>query len=213
MDLPFEKRLKKRAHIEVARLQDELIEVAYDLDNELVLHGGTAIWRCYAGSRFSEDLDLYSKHAELLDVFKEKTTPRGLEVKKWKKTENLIFCKIANEVTEVRIEVNFKKKTTPVVAAFEKTDGAFTDVLTLSPEDLILEKISAFNSRRLIRDIYDIYHLSNYIKDYSRVKPAVDEFFPNMPQPLDEENLNAIVYTGAIPTFKQIKEAIERRFS
>ncbi len=209
----MEKRLKKRAHVEVARLQDELIEVAYDLDNELVLHGGTAIWRCYAGSRFSEDLDLYSKHAERLDVFKEKTTPRGLEVKKWKKTENLIFCKIANEVTEVRIEVNFKKKTTPVVAAFEKIDGSFIDVLTLSPEDLILEKISAFNSRRLIRDIYDIYHLSNYIKDYSRVKPAVDEFFPNMPQPLDEENLNAIVYTGAIPTFKQIKEAIERRFS
>jgi predicted nucleotidyltransferase component of viral defense system len=211
--LPLDKKLKKRLHIEVARLQDELIEVLYDLDKSLVLHRGTAIWRCYAGNRFSEDLDLYSSNIERLESFKEKATSRGLEVRKWKKTENLVFCKIANEITEVRIEVNFKKKTTPVVAAFEKTDSSFIDVLTLSPEDLILEKISAFNSRRLVRDAYDIYHLSNYVKDYSILKPVVLEFLTNTPQPLDEENLKTIVFTGAVPTFKQIKEAIERRFS
>ena len=31
------------------------------MDNKIVLHGGTAIWRCYAGNRFSDDLDLYVK--------------------------------------------------------------------------------------------------------------------------------------------------------
>lgn len=68
MQIPLEKRLRKRAQLEVALLQDEVIDLLYNIDSRLVLHGGTAIWRCYGGSRFSEDLDLYSRDVQKLQA-------------------------------------------------------------------------------------------------------------------------------------------------
>ena len=44
------------------------------------------------------------------------------------------------------------------------------DVLTLSPENLILEKIGAYENRRFIRDIYDVYHLSNYVTEARKIR-------------------------------------------
>lgn len=61
MEIPLEKRLKKRLHVDVGRLQDEAMEVLYSVDNTLVLHGGTAIWRCFSGNRFSEDWTFTAK--------------------------------------------------------------------------------------------------------------------------------------------------------
>ena len=52
-------RLKKKLHREIALLQDELIDIIYSIEPNAVLHGGTAIWRCFQGNRFSEDLDFY----------------------------------------------------------------------------------------------------------------------------------------------------------
>ncbi|MEM1546291.1 MAG: nucleotidyl transferase AbiEii/AbiGii toxin family protein [Candidatus Methanomethylicia archaeon] len=31
----------------------------YNSFPEAVIHGGTAIWRCYGSNRFSEDVDVY----------------------------------------------------------------------------------------------------------------------------------------------------------
>ena len=67
MIIPLHKRLRKRAHVELALLQDEVMEILYGIENGLVLHGGTAIWRCYGGNRFSEDLDFYCQNTEALD--------------------------------------------------------------------------------------------------------------------------------------------------
>ena len=60
MRIPLANQLKKRQQVETAFLQDEIIRLVYLTTEEMVLHGGTAIWRCYSGKRFSEDLDLYS---------------------------------------------------------------------------------------------------------------------------------------------------------
>ena len=59
MKLPLFNRLKKRQHRELALLQDEITDIVYRISDEAVLHGGTAIWRCYGGNRFSEDIDIY----------------------------------------------------------------------------------------------------------------------------------------------------------
>ncbi|MFH1246948.1 MAG: nucleotidyl transferase AbiEii/AbiGii toxin family protein, partial [Candidatus Micrarchaeota archaeon] len=58
MNFPLANKLKKRLHLETATLQDEVVDLIYSISSP-VLHGGTAIWRCYAGNRFSEDLDFY----------------------------------------------------------------------------------------------------------------------------------------------------------
>ncbi|MHB1812966.1 MAG: nucleotidyl transferase AbiEii/AbiGii toxin family protein [Thermoplasmataceae archaeon] len=60
MKIPIANQLKKRQQVEIASLQDELISLMYAVSDDLILHGGTAIWRCFSGKRFSEDLDFYS---------------------------------------------------------------------------------------------------------------------------------------------------------
>ncbi len=215
MIIPLEKRLRKRMHVEIALLQDETAEILYGIENNLVLHGGTAVWRCYGGNRFSEDLDFYCRDAGRIEErLKTKLEERGLTVPKFKKTDNLIFCKVSNGGVEIRIEINHSaRKAGAIVRPYEKTDGSFMDVLTLSPEDLVLEKIGAYSGRRFIRDIYDIYHLSNYLKNEIKIGPKVVEFLGSLKLPVDEENLKAIVYSGKIPSFEQIVEALKRRFT
>lgn len=206
------KRIKKRRHLEVALLQDELVDLLYSLEQGLVFHGGTAIWRCYAGNRFSEDLDFYGPVQKIDDAFSSAVKSRSLVLSKYKKTGNLAFSKISNGRVEVRLEVNFSSSKSPVVAPFERVDGSLIDVLTLSPEQLILEKIGAYSSRFFIRDLYDIYHLSNFVKDESLVSMQMRSFLSSAKQPVDEANLEAIVYSGAVPSFQQIVDSLKRRW-
>lgn len=214
MNLPLENRLKKRAHVQIALLQDELADLVYSVEEKAVLHGGTAIWRCYGGNRFSEDLDFYAP-ASALEQLPEKAKERGIDVLKFKRADNLIFAKFSDEEAEVRLEVNHANASAGngVVTAFEKTDGSSMQVLTLTPEQLISEKIAAYQSRRLIRDLYDIHHLGGMVKDGKEISKKVAVFLANLPQPVDEGNLKAIVYSGAIPSFEQLKQSLERRWA
>ncbi len=210
MDLPLEHRLKKRAHVEVARLQDELVDLLYGIDERLVLHGGTAIWRCYKGNRFSEDLDFYGRRIDK-DEIARRVGSRGLKLNKLKQTGNLLFAKVTDGSTEVRIEINFAARKSPVTAPFERTGGSFVEILTLSPEALSDEKMDAYSGRRLVRDLYDLLHLSSYATVDEKMKKKAGIFLRNLPKPLDEPNLRAVVYSGAVPTFSQMEDALRRR--
>ena len=214
MNIPISNRLKKRLHVETAVLQDELLDVVYALEENAVLHGGTTIWRCYGGNRFSEDLDFYFPVTEEFERrLVTKLKERNLQLLKYKKTENVLFAKISDGNVEVRLEVNSVAKNIRAIAkAYEKVDGNYIDIFTLSAEGLILEKISAYQSRKLIRDIYDIYHLTRYVEKDGLVKEQIRKFVSTIAKPLDEENLGVIVYSGAVPSFKQMIEAIRVRF-
>ncbi|MFA5049483.1 MAG: nucleotidyl transferase AbiEii/AbiGii toxin family protein [Candidatus Micrarchaeia archaeon] len=211
MELPLEKRLKKRLHIDIAYLQDELVDILYDLKNEFVFHGGTCIWRCYSGGRFSEDLDFYGNvEKDFKNKLEEKLKTRGLILKKYKKTENVLFSKISKENIEVRLEIRLTGKK-GIIGNYEKTDGTIMNVLMISAEELLLEKIDAYSNRRLIRDIYDIFYLSSVIELGKQEKNRVRTFLSNIGRPLDEGNLKAIVYAGNIPNFNQIVEYLKRK--
>jgi len=214
MRIPLEKRLRKRAHVEVAALQDEVLELLYAIDNSLVLHGGTAIWRCYGGNRFSEDLDLYSRAVEkIAGQLPEAVKKRGIEVRKMKKTANLLFCKLADQNAEIRVEVNHAARVKPVLKPYEKVDGTFMEVLTLPPEELIAEKMNAYEKRRLIRDVYDVNHLSSHAQPNPELAEKMRKFLHSLKRPLDEKNLKAIVYSGTIPSFEDIAESLAGRFA
>ncbi len=44
--------------LSMAMLQDTLIDLIYDtIQADATLYGGTAVWRCYNGNRFSEEID------------------------------------------------------------------------------------------------------------------------------------------------------------
>jgi predicted nucleotidyltransferase component of viral defense system len=213
MQIPLANRLKKRLHVDLAALQDEVVEIIYDLENQAVLHGGTAIWRCYDGSRFSEDLDFYIMVKDnFQEHLEDKLTTRELTLSKYKKTKNVIFSKISNGTVEVRLEISLRKVHS-VARPYERSNGTTMTILTLSPEALIMEKIAAYNSRLLVRDIYDIYHLSSYADTAKLNKKLLSDFLPNIKKPLDERNLKTLIYSGAFPSFDQMIEILKSRFS
>ena len=112
MELPLSKKLRKRLHLEMAVLQDEVVELLYTLcrGKEPVLHGGTALWRCYRGNRFSEDLDFYGEADEKFrEEFEAELTSRGFVLGKYKHAPNVIFIKVTNGITEVKLEITTRK--------------------------------------------------------------------------------------------------------
>jgi len=215
MKLPLSKILRKREHIATAALQDEILKLMYSIAPEIVLHGGTAVWRCYGGSRFSEDLDfiLQPEEAEnLKEVFTEALKSRSLVLNKYKKTENTIFAKVSDGIVEIRMEIGLRKAKDHVVKSYELIDGTFMDIFTLSPEILVLEKISAYKNRRLVRDIYDIYQLRNKLTDEEIVRTELRQLLRTLEPPIDEQELRALVYVGAIPSFQHIADTLRSRF-
>lgn len=205
MNIPLGNKLKKRLHLETALLQDEIVDLVYSF-SQPILHGGTAVWRCYGGNRFSEDLDFYLPNEKDFEAdFTTKVKERGLQLLKLKTTDNLIFAKVSNGMVEVRFEANFNKKVKNIVKNFEKTNGAFAAVLTLSPDELIVEKMNAYRSRKFIRDIYDVFHLVKYVEN-AKLLAEVRKFAETIGLPIDEKNLKILIYTGLAPTFGQMVE-------
>lgn len=211
MQLPIIKMLKKRSQVGVARLQDEILQIVYSLDYGAVLHGGTAIWRCYSGNRFSEDLDFYST-----SLFSHKTDfekmcrSHGLQVTKFKNTGNLLFSSINDGRTVLNLEVNLKKKVESIVRPYFNADGTSVQIRTLSAENIVLEKIDAYSDRRFIRDLYDIFHLLPFVEDKNSIKKEVSLFLTHIDSPVDEGVLKTIIYSGISPSFERMKVEIAR---
>ncbi len=218
MDLPIIKLLKKREYQDLSRFQDVIVAVLYQVDSGIVLHGGTAIWRCFSGSRFSTDIDAYISSKDELERLKEGVVAAAAEqrinVEKIKDTGNLIFMAFAMGDTYLKVEMNYAKKPMhPIATRFEKVDGTYMEILTLTPEEFILEKIDAYSDRRFIRDIYDMYILSDYVKNPTKIRKAVLSFTGKIEKPVNESDLKALIYKGPVPSFRNMVEHIRGRFS
>ncbi len=212
MKLPIVKQLKKRDRIETAGLQDELIHLLYNVDNSLIIHGGTAIWRCYSGYRFSVDIDLYSVNfPERLTNFKKELKSNELKLNKLIDTGNIVFLNISSNDISVKIEINHKYyPENPVEMEYELIDGNTLNVLTLSAESLINEKILAYKDRKFIRDLYDIYVLLKYVDRPETVKSELLKFINTLEKPVDENVLKTIVYSGLPPSYNKMVDYIKQ---
>ena len=74
----------------------------------------------------------------------------GAEVIKLKDTGNLIYMELLMDGIYSEIDINYKAYyKNPVIRQYENLDGTFGEVLTLPPEALVLEKISAYNGRQI----------------------------------------------------------------
>jgi predicted nucleotidyltransferase component of viral defense system len=212
MKLPIVKQLKKRDRIETAGLQDELIHLLYNVDNSLIIHGGTAIWRCYSGYRFSVDIDLYSVNfPERLTNFKKELKSNELKLNKLIDTGNIVFLNISSNDISVKIEINHKYyPENHVEMEYELIDGNTLNVLTLSAESLINEKILAYKDRKFIRDLYDIYVLLKYVDRPETVKSELLKFINTLEKPVDENVLKTIVYSGLPPSYNKMVDYINQ---
>lgn len=210
MEIPLQLKLKKKAHREIARLQDIIIDMLYRMFPRAVLHGGTAIWRCYKGNRFSEDIDVYiEKDTDKIELFFKELGKVGFRVIKKRIRENSLFSKLVFEGTEVRFEAIFKK-TAGIIKVYETVEGILTNVYTFSPEDLIKEKVDTYLFRRKIRDLYDIFFLMRYVREPAEIKGNVLKLLKEFREPADAAQLKALVLFGAVPSKNEIMDYLKR---
>jgi predicted nucleotidyltransferase component of viral defense system len=167
------------------------------------MHGGTAIWRCYGGKRFSEDIDVYiTKEFDREENFQtliNSLEQLGFSAVKFKHTGNSIFSKFNLSGTEIRFEAVFKTVGNYVTKPFELSDGTFMNVYTLSSDDILIEKIAVYRERKKIKDLYDIWFLLNLVEDKSKVLKHLKGIETMLKKPADYSSLNALIILGAVP--------------
>ena len=209
---PIEKSLKSEKQVAIARLQDLAMDAALAIEKEVILHGGTAIWRCFGGKRFSFDLDLYASDNQLKKLTRNLTwefNKRGITMGYSYSTERVID--IHNAQASVKLEILKKpagKKSTQ--REYVRSDGTKMFVNTLPEEDFITEKIKAYKSRGYARDLYDIYHLlSSHGKPDKSTKKKLAAFLKSITSPKDEKQLKELIYEGVAPTFDTIVNYIK----
>jgi len=120
--------------------------------------------------------------------------------------ENSLYSLLEFNRTKVRFEAVFAKKTDIILKEYETADGSLINVYTLSPDNLLDEKIAAFIKRNKIRDLYDIFFLLRFVskRRFIPIKKivAVDV--------IDEENLKTLIISGLVPSSDEMKKYIEQ---
>ncbi len=120
--------------------QDMAVEILYSVFPRCVVHGGTAIWRCYSGNRFSEDVDFYvERDVERIARFFEMLERRGFRVLRRRVGRNALCATLGFGGAEIRMEAVFKR-VKGVIKEFETYEGNLLNVYTLSPEAMVHEK-------------------------------------------------------------------------
>lgn len=221
MKIPLSNRLKKRAQRDVALFQDVLIRIIYEIDPSIEIHGGTAIWRCFGGRRFSKDIDIYVSSQQKRDDLKEKiksvALKYGVKIVKLKDTENLIFIELLMDGIYSEIDINYKKYSKEyAIRQYENIDGTLYDIITLPSEILIAEKIDAYSDRKSITDLYDMRILVDYA-DKNKIKTRMKTFLSSIKEPSDrkkeEARLADLIFEGPVPSFKALVDYLKDKIS
>ena len=197
--MPLALRMKKQLHRQTAAAQDLIVKELYKVLDRAVLHGGTAIWRCYGGNRFSEDIDAYiPRDIKKINLFFENLKKIGFHIKKKKIGENSIFSSLQLNKAEVRFEATFQKKD-GVLKEYETADGNWITVYTLPPEELIKEKVEAYLKRLKIKDLYDIFFLIRHVKNRKDIANWLKKLIDGFKKPVDEKDLKILILEGLVP--------------
>lgn len=209
--VPIILRLKRAAHRSIAQSQDLIIEAVYEVFDDAVLHGGTSIWRCYKGNRFSDDVDVYlprdvKRLNRLFQVFERK----GFAVEKKRIKEHSVYSTLNLNSTLVRFEALFKKVSCQL-KEYEASEGNLLTVYTLTPEGLIREKAAAYLKRLKIRDLYDVFFLLRYVDDASSIRGCLKEFLAEFKAPADAAELKVLLFEGLVPSVEKMLVYIKSR--
>jgi len=212
--IPLIERLKKKYQRRIAYAQDLIVIEIYNLIPDVVLHGGIVIWRCYGANRFSEDVDAiipvkYHSSNKLIE-FKNRIEKVGFKVEKFRVKKNSLYSRLLYSGIETRLEGIFRNVYNWISKPYEMVDGVFMYIYTLPVEDMLIEKVNAYLSRRLVRDLYDITILIRYVKDVDRVRDSLLKLVDNYRDPVDEKQLKLLILSGAVPKVSSLIGEIRR---
>jgi len=205
------RKIRRKHQREIAFAQDLIVESIYRFFPDAVLHGGTLIWRCFNGNRFSEDLDFYfpEKSREKVKEFFESLKRMGFSVDKLKIRERSVFSRLSFRRVEIRVEAVFKKVKAALLD-YECVDGRIIPVKGLTAEELLEEKIEAFINRKKIRDLYDIYFLVKLVKRTKAIEQKLTRLIKAFKKPEDEKELERLILFGYCPTSEEIIDYLKR---
>ncbi len=224
----FSMEIRDSTQLEKGKIEDTLIDLLYSKYEGLVFHGGTAIWRCYGGIRFSRDLDFYlgaKMQNEKMHYYKEVSEFLGdsgflIKEKGYEKhTDTMHFLVESN--TKMKIDFNFRYKR-GARADYTRIDDSKIVVLALTPAELLQEKIMAYKDKLInagrfkqteVQDLYDIYYLVSLVKngakktarDLNSLIALIDgKPPPNMP------SLGHLILSGLPPSFEMMLDKISK---
>ena len=210
VNIPLNLKLKKKIERDIAYAQDIIVGELYKFFPNAIIHGGTAIWRCYQGNRFSEDVDVYiNKNLDKIEELFNSLKSKGFKIIKKRIKDNSIYSELDFNGIAARFEATFQDKK-PFSRKYETSESFFINVYALSAEDLIIEKVETYLKRRKIRDLYDIYFLLNYAENKKAIENCLKKLIENYEKPKDEENLAGIIIMGAVPKSNELLTEIKR---
>jgi len=174
-----QEEVKRYAHMRRLRLidqiwkdylQDILLHLLYRKMPKMVFGGGTCIWKVLKGDRFSEDIDAYASiPKDIVGYLKKELSLLGINcnILKQKKTANMFFLKFAlsfpSHPREIIISLEIlsakPKGTTEVTLYSPYPDAPPVEMIILSPEEMLVNKVSTVYTRNRPRDVHDIYTL------------------------------------------------------
>jgi len=198
---------------------DRVIDALYSQNGipDTTLHGGLAIWRCYGSARYSNDVDVYSEAEISKETLRTIFIPHNIEILNYRDTGNVIFVKASSTVgrpdTSVELEI-MRKPAEGMIVPYRKTDGSKIEVVAISPEELVAEKISSYVDRGEMRDLYDINHLGTNVigakKLDSETRMRIVNLLGIIRHPRDELELRKKVYSEKAPSYEQILLSLSR---
>lgn len=205
------RKIRKKYQREIGLAQDLIIEMLYRFFPKAVLHGGTFIWRCFNGNRFSEDIDVFlpRKEEKKIEEFFRELKKIGFEIEKLRVKETSVFSKLSHGRALVRVEVVFKRVDGELFD-YECLDGRKIPVLGLPVKVLIREKIDAFLERKKVRDLYDVYFLLKFVERDEEVEEMIGKLIEKFEKPKDEDELEKVIIFGYAPKSTEILDYLKR---
>ena len=141
--------------------------------NEIVFKGGTALSKCYGLDRFSEDLDFTStvpfstiKLKEQLDKFMKyeiiEKTVAGNNLKITLNIYGPLYNGIKHSTCKLILDVSYRENiiNKPNIKKIITEQGVPSfDVVVMTTQEILSEKVRAIMTREKARDVYDLYYL------------------------------------------------------
>jgi predicted nucleotidyltransferase component of viral defense system len=207
-----------------AIVEDEIVDLILKHFENFVMHGGTAVWRCYGGNRFSRDIDFYSNiTASAESAFQKQLhkllTENGYPIREEKynnrtKTLHVIFR--GNETT-VKLDITFMNAK-GIATEYLRVDGSKRIIRALSPEELLNEKVDAYSDKYAsgaheIQDLYDIIILKDRLSNLPKaLRAKLTKFLSEIrtKPPSSERELKQLLLNGVAPSFGDMISILER---
>jgi len=198
-------------------LQDKVFETASVYEDKIYLTGGTALSRFYYQHRLSEDLDFFTTTNELQLLANDLSERLRLQnfILQIERLDSY-FARIFVIQDNCRLKIDFVREFNHIGGFIKSEQGIYINNL----EDMGANKVSAFEDRAEIKDVIDLYFITQTISlehlfelaDIKRVPVPYEQLLTINVQGIQGNvlsliDLNEVEITNFINTLKQRTEA------